>query len=233
MLVFQIVKGLCQAFAETWQNLWRSAGRKMKFGAALCLALLVAAFCVKRFHDSFTEQPPAWLKQKRFSSPALSRSVGEPFQQMLVLAQRYAEQRQIALGSVRELEIQADLTNAVLWTSDTFVNPGFKPLSRFERSLRIDRSRFIGYYTRAGKALDITLKHSPSRPQDLLMTIHLPAPVSPGASELVFRLEREIDRVKRGKDGKYQLGLGRMPGSTAAIHLLAVHLPERAELSGV
>ena len=228
--MFQILKALAQGFFEIGKSLWRSFGRKVRIGLAVVLALIVAAFCIKRYRDSFTDQPPEWLKQREMSGPSLPGAMTTEFAKSIELAQRYADQRGVPFGSVRLVEIEPEITNVVIWATDIFSNAGFNPLRSYERSMRADKSTFIGYYTREGKPLDITLKHTPTRPKDLLMTVHLKEPIAPGASAIVYRLERHLDRVKPTKEGKYQYGLGRMPPASAAIHIWEIQLPRSGQL---
>ena len=94
---------------------------------------------------------------------------------------RRPSQWQLAVGSVRLLEVQRDLTNAVLWTSETFANQGFDPLGSYERSFGYARNPVLGYYSRDGDPLECIVKHNPSRPKDLLLTVRFDKPIPPGA----------------------------------------------------
>jgi hypothetical protein len=229
-MIVQILKGFCAALAQTFGGLWRACGRKTRWTLTILLVVLVAAFVAKRARDSFSSEPPDWLRQKERQSPALASGAWQQFETMLKQGRSYADQKLLPLAAVRLVEVEPDLKETVSWSTDTFVNPGFGPLQRFERSFRIEPQRFIGYYTREGKPLEFTVKHTPTRPKDLLMTVHMPGPVAAGAAEMVFRLERQADRVKPTKEGHYQVWFGRMPPPDSAVQLWGVRLPERAKL---
>src|ERR1041385_9242935 len=100
-MIFQFIRGLCQGFFEIGKSLWRSVGRKVRVSFAIFLTLLVAGILVKRYRDSFTDQPPSWLKQKEISSPSLPKPIAAEFEKSIELAQRYSDQRGVPLGSAR------------------------------------------------------------------------------------------------------------------------------------
>jgi hypothetical protein len=230
MIFLQMIKGLFIALTELWRKLWRTSGKKVKWTLALLVVALVTMFAVNRYREAFVDKPPEWLQQRNFTSPPLPSATGEQFKLLVDLADRYSKQRFVPLGSVRLWEIQSDLKETIFWSTDEFKNAGFNPLNRVERTMKTEPQRFIGYYTRAGRPLDYTVRRSPSQPKDLLLTVHLPDPIAPGASVVVFRMVRQTDFVKKAKNGSFHSVLGSMPNPELAIHLWAVRFPEGVTL---
>lgn len=230
MLLVAAFKELIASQVSALRELWRRGGRPLHVGVAVGLLLLAAALGISQWHQAMREAPPAWLRLQKWAGPPLPAGTWNLYREMLRQAQSYSNQWQVPIGSVRLLVLQPDLTNAVLWTTDTFVNPGFDALRSWERSFGGMAGQFIGYYSREGRPLTVTVKHSPSRPRDLLLTVQLEKPVAPGAAEILLRCERQPSRLQQRGQQERHLGLGRLPEAGRAIHLSGVVLPANARL---
>lgn len=229
MLLAQAFKEIFLSFLRAGQEAWRRGGRTLQLAVLTVVAGTLVWFATARYRESFSQAPPEWLQPRQMNSPSLPKDAGAEFLKLLDLANRYGKQRGAPLGSVRLAEVR-NTNDLVWWTTERFTNAGFDPLRSIERSLRLDPPLFLGYYSSEGKPLAYTIKHSPTRPKDMLLTVHLPSPLAAGAADTLFRLELQTNRVRALKDGRHQVGLGRMPPADGAIHLWAVRLPERARV---
>jgi len=179
-----------------------------KFWLAVLMVALAAGFGVMRFRRLVHEQAPAWLKLEHKAAESLPKPAWEHFKLVVKQTQTEADTRGLPFGSIQFVDLNDRTNEATWWTTERVVNQGFNPLTSLESSSQAGKDRFLGYYTLGGDSLSCEIKHHPSRPNWLILTVNLEQPLPPGASLVVVRVERRP---------VYLVFLARQPG---AYHLL-------------
>jgi hypothetical protein len=106
-------------------------------GLLLALALFYGGRQLSHF---LRGSPPAGMTVVRRTSPALDRGSAPDlawnrFHYLWEETKREAAARKKPIGSILFLELTAHPKEAIAWTTETLVNPGFAPKSNFERPL--------------------------------------------------------------------------------------------------
>jgi hypothetical protein len=197
-------------------------------GAAFVVGAIV--FVVARWHASFSDRPPDWLRQEDKQSIQLPDASLKNFKSFRKEVEVEAKQRNLPVGSIQFFEVARDGKEVIAWNSVKLTNQGFNPNAHFDQPGGGDETRLLGFYTLDGESLGFTVKHHPSRSRGFYAVVHLDKPLPPGESTLVLRIERRPLNIKPNVKGQLQYGLGRFAKPTAAIHGRAVSLPERAKL---
>lgn len=187
-----------------------------------------------QLYQAFWSGPPKGFYIKTRTSPALDRGsradlMWNRFRYLYTEAQREAAAYQQSLASFSFLELGRDPQQAVEWSLDTVINPGFDPLRNIERTLGNQADALVGYYTSDGQALAYTLKRPADFPNRTAVTIHLDKPINPGQTTQLLRLQRRKLSLKPNKNA-YTLSLGWLPDPQRGIHARGVRLPERARV---
>ncbi|MBI4027351.1 MAG: hypothetical protein HY360_20365 [Verrucomicrobia bacterium] len=190
----------------------------------------IAAFCSWHIWTATRNEAPAWLRLHERTGPSLAADSGpakawNEVRQLIQECRNEAVQRKTPSGPIRFLEIRPDASNAVLWSTERLVNPGFNPLPHFERTLWMKENDLIGYYTLEGDPVRFTQKAVPNQPKNLALTLHLDKPLAPSASQWILRLEIQTDRVRPGKKNECQVHLGRLPPPADSIQAWGIRLP--------
>lgn len=201
----------------------------------IALALGAALFFAWRFAGVMSDRPPSSLRQQKRVGARLATGTKpdlawNQFQYLLKESLQDAAQRDTSVSALQFLELQPDGKNAVAWTLEQLVNHGFNPMQNFERPSAQNPISLLGYYALDGSAIPYTTRRPASAPNSVAVTLNLREPVSPGATQLVIRLERRPSPVQRNKDGMYGLGLSQFPRKTGTVHARAVRLMEGAVL---
>jgi hypothetical protein len=201
-----------------------------KLWLAMVACMIVLVFCWRRAYDSFHERPPDWVKTEDRIGPSISRDgqlsvAWKEFGDLLGTVRRESVQRQLPVGGVSLLALEADVTNAISIVTEPMMNQGFNPLKNVQASIGGDEKRFIGFYTTDGAPIPFTIVRVPGRPRNPPVTLHLNSPIAAGETQWVVRVERRRAPVNIGKDGKAQAGLGRFPRTPNAVYARAIGLP--------
>ncbi len=191
-----------------------------------------AGFAAWRLHAAFgREALPVWMQFREHDSPDLPRAAWSQFQAVMRTAEREAEQRRRAIGSVRFIECAEDPSQSVLWTTERVTNLGYDPLSRVERSGDVPLATILGYYTAAGEPIGFTTRHQPNYPMSVPATLHLGKPLAPGATEVILRRERLALQLQASSNQGFDLALPlSLWGRSGGLHVRALWLGENANL---
>ena len=193
---------------------------------AVTLALVI--FGVWNLRRSIQNEAPEWLHMKDRTSPSMT--IDASFHRLIEESRKASVREEVPLGSIQYLQIEKNSTNAVLWTSEPVVNQGFNPLAHWEKRLAANDVQWVGWYAMDGAPLKFTVRNDPGR-NLLWATIHLKDPVASGATQLLFRVQRQTGRIKLDKGGKYSVYLDRLRPVTDGIQARGVRLPAKATLS--
>jgi hypothetical protein len=199
------------------------------------LLTTAGVFVAIRWRSGFqpSSRPPLTLQDLEspsFTWNANLRASWARMQELLKAARAEAATERRSLESVRLVSVGAGAKESLLWDTVAFINPGFTPLTRFEVQDGLRTNRFIGFYTWEGQPLKYTLKSDPHQPNAVMMTLHLQAPIEPGQTSLVFRVERRTDLVQTTKGGNLTVNLGRLRPVPDRLEARGVVLPAGARL---
>ena len=214
--------------------MWEFLKANWKLGLVVLAILVLSGFCIARWHRSFEGEAPGFMQQAERRSPsrwfdARIRQTWKAAESLLETARRESKGSGIPLAAVQFLSVR-DLRLTVIWETETFVNPGFEPMSRFESVSHGNPTNFIGYYTLDGSPLIVTLKRDPRYSRDQFRTVHLASPLAPGATTMVFRVEQRTAPLGPNRVGQIQLQFWRLGPIATGIRATGVSLPDRAHI---
>lgn len=174
-----------------------------------------------------------FVLEKR-SSPTLASSTRAPIRDLLRQAQTMATERGVPVVSLHAIQLGPKDEPDKVWFSETLRNGVFEPLRNFERSVSGGQDvKLLGYYTLQGDPLEFTAKTHPERPERTFVTIHLPAAISPGATQTVFRVEQRTNLAQATGNGIYTVRVGGADARQRGIHIRAIQLPAHAKVVSV
>jgi hypothetical protein len=202
-----------------------------KFWLAVLMVALAAGFGVMRFRRLVHEQAPAWLKLEHKAAESLPKPAWEHFKLVVKQTQTEADTRGLPFGSIQFVDLNDRTNEATWWTTERVVNQGFNPLTSLESSSQAGKDRFLGYYTLGGDSLSCEIKHHPSRPNWLILTVNLEQPLPPGASLVVVRVERRPGTLTTTRDGKSVMNFGRLAKAATGVQARAILLPGKSVLA--
>jgi hypothetical protein len=190
-----------------------------KLVSAIVVVFVALAFGLRQFHVGWRERPPAAFQFRELRSPPLDPA----------LRARLREWSREPVASLTLWQVGATGQPDRHGTLEPWRNGGLKPLQRFERSGRTN-SPVIGFYTFNGEPLSFVEKRNPAHAEQLGWTVWLPAPLAPGATQWVLRVEQRWNRAPPNADGQHVARAAGVNPRQIGLHIRAIELPPGAQL---
>ena len=204
--------------------------RNWKFKAAVAGVLLVFVIVADRGYRSFHAAAPAWMRTENRRGAALPTQVLASVQAIFHQLDLEVKQSGQPVESLEFFTVAKTGKQLLVCSLETINNPGFEPASEFPVSRWTTDQNIIGYYLLNGTALNITLKHHPTQTNVTFLVVETRAPLAPGASVSVLRVEQRPLDLRPDTNGFSRVSLPRVPYDEGAIHAVAVGLPAHATL---
>jgi len=206
-----------------------------KMLAAVIVFILATGFAAHQYQSTFGSGPPDWMQVREHESQPIE-GVFQPnpawhhFKNLLRTASAAAEVQCAPDCTVHLIELASGRNRTVVWSGETVHNQGFDPLPRIARTLGMDPSRLLGFYTSEGAPLAFATGKYSRNNQQVLVTIHLDKPMPPGAEKFLVSRENGSNFMSLDAGSQRTIGLGYLRRVPEMIEACGVLLPPHATL---
>ncbi len=186
---------------------------------AIVAVLAALAFGLRQVHVGWRERPPASFAFREHRSPPLDAA----------LRARLREWTREPVGSLTIWQVGAVGQRDRHGTLEPWRNGGLSPLQRFERQGHTN-APVIGFYTVDGEPLPFTEKRDSAHAERVWWTVSLPAPLAPGATQWVLRVEERWNRASPTPSGHLVARAAGVNPRQIGRHIRVIELPPGAQV---